>query len=76
MTYEIIKHIGVLSEGVDANNNPMKKEVNLISWNRQPPVVDIRSWSDDHEVMTHGATFTKDEFQALANCIKTYSADR
>lgn len=36
--YEIVKHIGVISK-----KRSYQKEVNLISWNGRPPVIDIRN---------------------------------
>ena len=75
MTYEIIKHLGILSEGADSNSNPMRKEVNIISWNRGTPVIDVRSWSENREVMTSGATFTKNEFTALVKCMKAWAKE-
>ncbi|CCQ95471.1 conserved hypothetical protein [[Clostridium] ultunense Esp] len=59
--YEIIKRIGILSEG----SKGWKKELNLISWNNQEAKYDIRDWSPDHEKMSKGITLTKDELLLL-----------
>lgn len=59
--YEIIEHIGVLSE----NAKGWKKELNLISWNEREPKYDIRDWDQEHEKMGKGVTLSKDEYQVL-----------
>ncbi len=59
--YEVVKHIGVLSEG----NNGWKKEVNMISWNGRPAKYDIRDWDESHEKMTKGITLSEDEMSEL-----------
>ena len=63
--YEIIKHIGVISEG----SKGWKKEVNLISWNDATPKYDIRDWSEDHTKMGKGITLTADEARELAQLL-------
>lgn len=42
--YEIVKHIGIISK-----KRSYQKEVNLISWNSRPPVVDIRNFKIDKD---------------------------
>lgn len=59
--YEIIETLGVLSE----NNKGWKKELNLISWNDREPKYDLRDWSEDHQKMGKGLTFSLSELQAL-----------
>ncbi|MGN1013327.1 MAG: YdbC family protein [Clostridia bacterium] len=61
--FEIVKHIGVLSEG----NNGWKKELNLVSWNDRAPKYDIRDWDENHEKMGKGITLSEDEIQNLIN---------
>lgn len=63
--YEIIEHIGVLSE----NEKGWKKEFNLISWNGREPKYDIRDWSENHEKMGKGITLTEDEATKLRNIL-------
>lgn len=63
--YEIIEHIGVLSE----NEKGWKKEFNLISWNGREPKYDIRDWSENHEKMGKGITLTEDEAKKLRNIL-------
>jgi len=59
--YDIIEMISVLSEG----SNGWKKEMNLISWNDREPKYDIREWSEEHDKMRKGVTFTISEPLAL-----------
>ncbi|PHJ37537.1 seryl-tRNA synthetase [Desulforamulus profundi] len=59
--YEIIKTIGVLSEG----SKGWRKELNLISWNDKPPKYDIREWSPDRQKMGKGVTLSEEELKEL-----------
>ncbi len=59
--YEIVKELGVISEGARG----WSKELNLISWNDNPPKFDIREWSPDHSRMGKGVTLTEDEMSKL-----------
>lgn len=59
--YEIIKKLGVLSEG----SKGWRKELNLISWNDMPPKYDIREWSPNHEKMGKGVTLSEAELMEL-----------
>lgn len=63
--YEIVEHIGVLSE----NEKGWKKEINLISWNEREPKYDIRDWSENHEKMGKGITLSEDEAKRLRNIL-------
>ena len=60
--YEITEHLGTISETARG----WTREVNMISWNGREPKVDVRDWSPEHEKMSKGLTFTKDELQELA----------
>ena len=42
--YRVINRIGILSDYTDENGDIWTKEVNLISWGNNHPVVDIRCW--------------------------------
>ncbi len=59
--YEITEHIGVISETARG----WTREVNMISWNGREPKVDIRDWSPEHDKMSKGLTFSKEELQEL-----------
>lgn len=60
-SYEIIKHIGVVSEG----SGGWTKELNLISWGGNKPKYDIRDWGPDHEKMGKGITLSEKDVAAL-----------
>ena len=59
--YEIVKEIGVLSEG----SKGWRKELNLVSWNGADPKYDIRDWAPEHDKMGKGITLTKEEAAKL-----------
>lgn len=61
LKYEIIKSIGVLSEG----SKGWQKEINLVSWNERKPKIDIRDWAPEHEKMGKGITLTYEELEQL-----------
>lgn len=60
-SYEIVEEFGVLSQ----NSRGWQKELNLVSWNGNPPKFDLRDWAPDHEKMGKGVTLSNDEFEAL-----------
>lgn len=62
--YDIIETLAVLSEG-----KKWKKELNLISWNEREPKYDIRDWTEEHDKMRKGVTFTLSELQALKDAL-------
>ena len=59
--YEIVEHIGVLSESPKG----WKKELNIISWNGKPSKYDIRDWAPEHEKMGKGVTLSEEEVEKL-----------
>ena len=63
--YEIVKALGVLSEG----SNGWNKELNLVSWNGRAPKYDIRDWDEDHEKMGKGITLSENEMKNLVDLI-------
>lgn len=65
ISFEIIKHIGVLSQ----SKNGWSKELNLISWNGGKPKFDLRDWAPEHEKMGKGITMTSDELLELESLI-------
>ena len=67
--YEIIEHIGVLSEIPKG----WTKELNKISWNGGAPKYDIRDWAPDHEKMGKGVTLSKEELEKLKELLKINS---
>lgn len=65
--YEIIKHIGKLSE----SSRGWTKELNIISWNSGVPKLDIRDWAPEHEKMGKGITLSEEEAEKLAGLLQT-----
>lgn len=61
--YEVVKEIGVLSEG----SNGWRKELNLVSWNDRAPKYDIRDWDENHEKMGKGITLSENEMKKLVD---------
>lgn len=61
ITFEIVDHIGVLSE----NAKGWTKELNKVSWNGAAPKYDIREWAPEHEKMGKGVTLTEEEAKKL-----------
>lgn len=61
VSFEIIEEVIILSE----NNKGWRKELNLVSWNGNPPKFDLRAWSPDHEKMGKGITLSNDEMKKL-----------
>ena len=64
--YEIIKHIGNLSESYRG----WTKELNIISWNGGVPKLDIRDWAPEHEKMGKGITLSEEEAEKLARLLQ------
>ena len=59
--FEIVKELGVIAE----STRGWTKELNLVSWNENPPKYDIRDWSPDHSRMSKGISMTEEEMQKL-----------
>lgn len=66
LTFEITKHLGVLSE----NPSGWQKEMNMVSWNGRKPKYDIREWSADHTRMKKGITLSEEELETLRNIME------
>ncbi len=65
--YEIVKELGVISEGARG----WSRELNLVSWNDNPPKFDIRDWSPDHSRMSKGISMTEEEMAKLVELFNT-----
>lgn len=61
VTYEIVEHIGVISQ----DNKGWARELNRVSWNGGPVKYDIRSWDPTHSKMGRGITMTGNEAKEL-----------
>lgn len=59
--FAIAQRLGMLSAGAKGWN----KELNLVSWNKREPKLDIREWDEAHEKMGKGVTLTKEEAEKL-----------
>ena len=64
--YEIKERIGVLSTA----KSGWQKELNLISWNDNPPKYDIRDWAPNNEKMGKGCTLSKEELLKLKELLE------
>ncbi len=71
ISYEIIESLGVISE----SSKGWTKELNLVSWNKYNPKYDIREWDPNHEKMSKGLTFTKEELLVLKTLIERLDLD-
>ena len=58
--FEIVEHITTISE-----RGKWTLELNRVSWNGNPPKLDLRSLSEDHEKCSKGINLTHDEALAL-----------
>jgi hypothetical protein len=68
--FNIIENYGILSTKADKTGEEWAKEVNLVSWNRREPKLDIREWNSDHTKMNKGLTFTEEEAEILLAVLK------
>ena len=64
--FEIVRHVKTLS----TNDKGWSKELNLVSWNKRAPKLDIREWDPDHKKMGKGITFTQEETANLIEGLK------
>jgi hypothetical protein len=66
--FEIVKHIGIIS----TNRSGWNREVNLVSWNKAKPKIDVRDWSPNHDKMGKGLTFEEFEAKRIAEIFNEY----
>ena len=59
-TYEVTERIAVLS----TNARGWERQLNMVSWNGNPPKYDIRDWSPDSR-MAKGISLTEEELKTL-----------
>lgn len=60
-TYEVTERIAVLS----TNARGWERQLNMVSWNGNPPKYDIRDWSPDGRRMAKGISLTEEELKTL-----------
>ena len=68
-SYEVVEAIGNFSE-----RNNYIKEINLVSWNGNPPVYDIRGWRADKDGIKHplkGMSLKADELIVLRDLLQS-----
>ena len=68
VTFKLIKKIGTVKK-----NDKAEMKLQLVSWNGEEPVYDLRSWLSDGKAKP-GVTFSKDELVRLADLIKNRNA--
>lgn len=71
MKFDIIKNLGILSEGAKG----WKKEVNVMSWNGRKAKIDIRDWDETHAKMGKGITLSKAELMQLKEILDGINID-
>lgn len=64
-TYQLIRNIA----RVESEGSGSVLEVNLISWDDQPPVYDVRRWNSDHTKASVGVKVTVNELEAIIEAI-------
>ena len=61
-TYEVTERIAVLSTNA-------RGQLNMVSWNGNPPKYDIRDWSPDGSRMAKGISLTEEELKTLKDIL-------
>ena len=69
--FDIKKNLGVISE----SSKGWKREVNVMTWNKKKPKVDIREWDENHEKMGKGITLNKEELKELKEILNGIDLD-
>lgn len=69
--FEIIKALGVLSEGTKG----WQKEINMVSWNERKPKLDIRDWGPNHEKIGKGVSLNQEELMKLKEILVDWDGD-
>lgn len=68
--FEIMEHIGSITAETD---RPVKKELNIVSWNERKPAYDLRSWKYDESggrvAAFKGIVLSGDELKALRDLL-------
>lgn len=70
IVFEIVKYIG----NIATYSTGWSKELNFVKWNEEPPAMDIRDWSIDHNHMSGGISLNKEESFALYQILKNICA--
>lgn len=67
--YYIIKHIGDIRTKYSMGK--MTKELNLIQWGGNEPMLDLRRWSKNHKKMSKGITLMRSEAVELKRLLNS-----
>ena len=59
--YEVVQRVAVLSQ----RPRGWERQLNMVSWNGNPPKYDIRDWSPDGSRMAKGISLTEEELKTL-----------
>ncbi len=70
--FKILERIAVL----ERHENGWSRELNVVSWNRGEPKLDIREWSPDHERMSRGITLNEENGRKLSDALNRRYASR
>lgn len=70
--FNIHERIAVL----ERHENGWSREINVVSWKRGEPKLDIREWSPDHERMTRGITLSEEQGRKLSDALSKRYASR
>lgn len=69
--FDIKENLGTISESAKG----WKREVNVMTWNKKKPKVDIREWDETHEQMGKGITLNKEELIQLKDILNKINID-
>lgn len=65
--FNIEQHIATLS----GNEGEVTKQLNIVSWNEKPPVIDVRAWSSNGKKPYKGISLSIDEAKALKTALNS-----
>ena len=54
---------------LSTNARGWERQLNMVSWNGNPPKYDIRDWSPDGSRMAKGISLTEDELKTLKDIL-------
>lgn len=70
ISYNILSHLGTLGH----SSSGWSREVNIVSWNRRQPRLDIRDWSPQHTRMSRGIALNANETDNLKGILMSFNA--
>lgn len=70
-SYEVTKSFGILS----TSHSGWNREVNMVSWNKARPKLDIRDWAPDHSKMGKGISLNHEEVAVLLEILGEQNLD-